>query len=166
MTSIADLETRIRVLEDIEAIRRLKARYWRLIDNKLWDDLVDCFTEDVVLTAPSGTDEDIRIEGREALLGFLKKVLGESVLTTHQGHQSEIEITSEITAKGIWVLRDYNVDSQANKINDGRGYYEEDYIKENGKWKIKNYRLSYLYHVHVQTMECRQVLVSRAHSQR
>jgi len=157
-----DLEARIKVLEDIEAIRQLKARYWRFIDNKLWDDLAGCFAEDVVLTVPSGTEEDIKIEGRTALLGFLKEVLGESVLTTHQGHQSEIEITNETTAKGIWVLRDYNVDSQANKIYDGRGYYEEAYIKENGEWKIKNYRLSYLFHVQVQTMECSQVLVKQS----
>jgi hypothetical protein len=166
MTSLSDLETRIRVLEDIEAIRQLKARYWRYVDNKLWDDLADCFTEDVVLSVPSGTEEEMKLEGKKALLGFLKGVLGESMLTTHQGHQSEIEIISQTTAKGIWVLRDYNVDSKVNTVYDGRGYYEEEYIKENGEWKIKKYRLSYLLHVQIHTMKCSQVLVKRARPQR
>ncbi len=34
-----DLEARIRRLEDIGAIERLKYRYWRCLDLKLWDEL-------------------------------------------------------------------------------------------------------------------------------
>jgi len=167
MTSLTDLETRIRALEDIEAIKQLKARYWRCVDNKLWDELADCFAEDVVLNVPSVTKVETKVEGKKALIGFLKELLNwESVVTTHQGHQSEIEITSQTTARGIWVLRDYNVDSQANTVSQGRGYYEEVYIKEKGKWKIKNTRLTYLLHIHVQTREHGQGLASQSRSQR
>ena len=48
MAELADLETQIRVLGDIEAIKKLKAKYWRCIDKKLWDELEDCFVEDAV----------------------------------------------------------------------------------------------------------------------
>lgn len=30
-----ELELRLGVLEDVEAIKKLKARYWRCVDNKL-----------------------------------------------------------------------------------------------------------------------------------
>ena len=32
---------------DIEAIRQLKARYFRLMDQKRWEELLDVFTADV-----------------------------------------------------------------------------------------------------------------------
>ena len=40
-----DLEARIRQLEDVAAIERLKYRYWRCLDLKLWDELAGCFTD-------------------------------------------------------------------------------------------------------------------------
>ena len=48
MTDLEALEARVRVLEDIEAIKNAMARYWRCLDDKLWDELPDCFTEDVI----------------------------------------------------------------------------------------------------------------------
>jgi len=45
-----DLEKRIRILEDVEAIKKLKARYWYCLEHKLWDELRDVFTEDAILT--------------------------------------------------------------------------------------------------------------------
>ena len=149
MTSLTDMETRIRVLEDIEAIRQLKARYWRSLDNKLWDEYADCFTDDLVFEAPP----HMEIEGKKAFVECIKEMFDrESVQTTHHGHQSEIETVSQTTAKGIWALRDYHTNFSANTaVSQGRGYYEEEYIKENGKWKIKNMRLTYLVHGQVQS---------------
>ena len=34
---------------DIEAIKRLKARYFRLMDTKQWDDFATVFAEDAVM---------------------------------------------------------------------------------------------------------------------
>ena len=33
-------------LQEIEAIKRLKYRYFRCIDTKAWKELEDCFSED------------------------------------------------------------------------------------------------------------------------
>ena len=49
MAESTDLEARIRVLEDIEAIKKLKSKYFRCIDKKLWDELGECFSESAVL---------------------------------------------------------------------------------------------------------------------
>ena len=43
-----ELQKRIRILEDIEAIRNLKARYCRCNDKKQWDGLADCFAKDAM----------------------------------------------------------------------------------------------------------------------
>ena len=66
-------EARLRALEDIEAIKRLKHRYWRCLDFKRWEELAECFTPDA--TADYG-DGRYRFAGREAIMDFLRRSLG------------------------------------------------------------------------------------------
>jgi len=54
MADLAELEARIRRLEDIEAIRRLKYKYFRCLDSKLWDEFAECFTEDATTSYSDG----------------------------------------------------------------------------------------------------------------
>jgi len=138
MAQLTDLETRIRVLEDIEAIKKLKAKYWRCVDKKLWEELEECFVEDA--TADYGPD--IKLQGRRAILQFLKDSLGrDSVITAHEGHNPEIEITSATAARGIWPLHDYVVIQPNTRMN-GWGHYEDEYVKENGEWKKKSTKIT------------------------
>ena len=134
-----DLETRIRVLEDIEAIRKLKSKYWRCVDRKLWDEMVECLTEDMVLSVFSKL-----IQGRNECVQFLKDGLAQAV-SAHQGHQAEIEITSESTARAIWALNDLLLDMQPGVDYTGFGYYEDEYVKEDGNWKIKRSKVAYYF---------------------
>jgi hypothetical protein len=77
-----DLETRIRVLEDIEAIKKMKSKYLRCNDKKLWDEIGVCFTEDAVADYGPKT----KLQGREAIVQYLKGSLGQdSVIRVHQG---------------------------------------------------------------------------------
>ena len=46
MADIADLERRLRVLEDREAIKRVKAKYLWCNDKKLWTGILACLTAD------------------------------------------------------------------------------------------------------------------------
>ena len=46
MSDLAALEKRIQALEDIEAIKRLKYKYWRCLDTKSWDEMEECFVDD------------------------------------------------------------------------------------------------------------------------
>src|SRR5438477_7124330 len=68
-----DLAARIQRLEDIAAIERLKYRYWRCLDLKLWDELAGCFTDQA--TADYGEGR-YRFAGAEAILRFLRESLG------------------------------------------------------------------------------------------
>jgi hypothetical protein len=136
MTELENLQRRITILEDVEGIKKLKSRYWRCIDRKLWDELADCFVEDVVFEI---VQPPIKLQGRKEIPEFLAKRLG-SAITVHQGHNAEIEVTSDRTAKGMWTLYDDIRDVQRNTTLRGYGFYEDEYAKENGGWggwKIK-----------------------------
>jgi len=135
--NLNDLERRILVLEDIEAIRKLKSKYWRCVDGKLWDEIVECFTEDMVLCVFSKL-----IEGRDVCVQFLKDTLAQ-VVSVHQGHQAEIEIINESTARATWALNDLLLDMQPGVNFTGFGYYEDEYVKEDGNWKIRRSKLAY-----------------------
>lgn len=52
-------------LKEIEAIKELKARYFRLLDAKDWTALGNCLTEDVVFTY---LPQQINISGKIALV--------------------------------------------------------------------------------------------------
>ena len=139
MAEPAELEKRIRVLEDIEAIKKLKAKYFRCVDKKLWDEMEEVWVEDAVADYGMGIE---LLQGRKAILDFLKKNLDrDSMISVHQGHNPEIEITSEITAKGVWVLNDRLIIQTIATLNGWR-YYEDEYVKVNGEWKKKSTKIT------------------------
>ena len=138
MANLAELEEMVRELHDIEAIKRLKARYWRCLDRKLWTDMEEVFAEDA--TADYGPK--YQLQGREAILQFLKENLGpDSVSTGHGGHTPEIEITGDTTARGIWALNNYMVREPGTRIMEW-GHYEDEYVKQGGQWRIKSTRIT------------------------
>lgn len=143
MADPKDLEARIKaleqkaaVVEDIEAIKRLKHKYFRCLDSKLWDELAECFTEDATT---SYTDGKYSFRGVEAVIGFLRKSLGpDTVVSMHQGHQPEIDITSETTAKGIWTSEAGLIITDRNVATREVNFYHDEYVKAGGQWKIKH----------------------------
>ncbi|MFC2000809.1 nuclear transport factor 2 family protein, partial [Chloroflexota bacterium] len=82
--------------KDIESIKELKAKYWRCIDNKMWDEVKECFAEDAVIDFPNGI-----FEGREAIAQSFKDTLSHGPVA-HQGRNLEIELTSNAKAKASW----------------------------------------------------------------
>ena len=128
-------------MDDIEAIKQLKARYFRTLDTKDWDAYREVFTEDVVVdTTASGGGV---IEGVDAFVGFVREALGDAV-TVHQGHMPEIELTSGSTATGIWALHDIVIWANGTRL-DGYGHYHEAYEKGPGGWRIKRSTLTRLH---------------------
>ena len=122
-------------LGEIEAIKRLKYKYFRTLDLKKWNDMAECFTEDAKTSYSGGK---YTFEGRDTIMGFLQKGLGPARISMHQGHHPEIELTSDTTAKGTWALQDYVIDLKRNTSLFGAAFYEDEYVKVNGEWKIKS----------------------------
>jgi hypothetical protein len=128
-------------LVEIEQIRQLKARYFRLMDQKKWDEWLQVFCEDVVIdTTQEGSP---LLKGRQSFYDYLLPVL-EGVKTVHHGHMSEIELTSSTSATATWSMEDmlWWPPERGGRHLWGMGWYFEKYRKEpDGEWRILELKL-------------------------
>jgi uncharacterized protein (TIGR02246 family) len=127
-------------MDDVEAIKQLKARYFRTMDTKDWTGMRRVFADDVVVdTASSGGGV---ISGADDFMAFLEPTL-EGVVTVHHGHMPEIDLTSDTTATGIWSMEDMLRFADGSELH-GYGHYHETYEKVDGRWRIKTLTLTRL----------------------
>lgn len=127
-------------MDDVEAIRQLKARYCRLMDTKDWAAYRRLFTDGVVVdTTESGGGV---VRGADAFLAFLVDAIGD-VVTVHQCHTPEIEVTGPSTALGVWAMEDILRWPDGSELH-GYGHYHETYEKSAAGWRIASSRLSRL----------------------
>jgi hypothetical protein len=125
-------------LEAIEAIKRLKARYFRCMDTKDWAGFAGVFAPDAVMdmAAEVGSDDGI-VHGNEAIAAFVREAV-DPVETVHHGHMPEIDITSPTTATGIWAMEDklrWPAGGPLATMH-GYGHYHETYVVHEGEWRI------------------------------
>jgi hypothetical protein len=126
-------------LVEIELIKRLKYTYMRCLDQKLWDEMAETLTEDAVASYSAGKYE---FAGRAAILEFFRASMGStSFLSSHRVHHPEIDLTSPTTARGTWALEDVVIDASRDFSLRGAAFYTDEYVKQDGRWKIK--RTSY-----------------------
>lgn len=130
----------LRRLIDIEEIKRLKARYFRMVDTKDWQGWAEVFTPH----AHVEFDSVVRTPAK------VVRVTGEwlaNATTTHVGHLPEIDIEGPETATGIWGMTDYIVfpgNGAERQGLRGSGHYRERYRKIDGSWLIEYLRLDRL----------------------
>lgn len=137
--------------EDIEAIKALKARYFRFMDTKQWDAFAELFTADAHMDTSGefermGMDGSMGIVDGNQAIGEYVKASVDVAVTCHHGHMPEIELTSPTTATGIWAMFDY-VDFGADGPYpglQGYGHYHETYEKVDGQWRIASLKLTRL----------------------
>ncbi len=135
MVDLNQLEARIRRLEDLEAIKSLKYKYFRALDMKQWDEFAECFTEDA---CTSYSDGQYQFQGIYSIMKFIKRGLARyHFFGLHHGHHPEITFTSDVTAKGVWALYNYMIDTQEDKSLLINAYYQDEYVKSGGTWKIQ-----------------------------
>jgi uncharacterized protein (TIGR02246 family) len=123
-----------------EEIKQLKARYFRLMDTKQWEDWADVFTEDLDAWIEGYSDASV---GRDAFVSSVSAMLADA-LTVHHGHMPEIEVTGPQTARGIWAMFDYvKFTSPERQVElKGYGHYHEEYRKgADGRWRISSLKL-------------------------
>lgn len=138
MTDPSDVQQ----LLDIEAIKQLKARYFRLMDLKQWDDWGLVFATDCVMEVP---EAELVNNGREEIVTSVSGALV-GARTCHHGHMPEIEITSPNTATGTWAMEDHLWIPEGHRLGirhmHGYGHYHETYEKIDGRWYIKTLKLT------------------------
>lgn len=137
--------TPIEEVAAIEAIRRLKARYCRLFDTKQWDALREVFTADAgfegFTSMPDGSPPAVFIDA-------VSKRMARAV-TVHRVTAPEIRMLGPDHARGIWAMVDYvqflrdgrSNDAKASRGWKGWGYYIEEYVRQDGSWRICFMRL-------------------------
>jgi hypothetical protein len=133
-------------LYDIEQIKQLKARYFRLMDTKRWDEWADLFTEDCVVWVED--QPDVTYTSRDEFVSSTSSILAEAV-TAHHGHMPEITIEPPggDQALGIWAMEDYvQIPTPDGDITlRGYGHYHEHYRRgDDGRWRIASLRLERL----------------------
>jgi SnoaL-like domain len=151
-------DTAIRTKADeLEAIRKLKARYFRTLDTKDWAGFRDVFTEDAAIgPVDSGmpdyvlelrSDEDRKPVTSTGIDAFVERVATNigPLISTHHGHQPEIELTGDDEASGIWAMEDVLVWPEHGYRLRGTGHYTETYRRVDGEWKIASMKLTRLY---------------------
>lgn len=127
-------------MDDIEAIKQLKARYFRTMDTKDWSAMRAVFADEVVVdTTDSGGNV---VRGADEFMMFLREMLSE-VVTVHHGHMPEITLTSATTADGIWAMEDLLRWPDGTELR-GFGHYHETYEQIDGEWRITSTRLTRL----------------------
>ena len=128
----------VQQLLDLEAIKQLKARYFRFIDTKDWAAFRDLFTDDCKHYLPQESPTPFMTNAE--YFPMLREMLDPGT-TVHHGHMPEITFLSDSEAEGIWSMDDYvQVDPPSGRVSiKGYGYYRETYRKgDDGCWRISS----------------------------
>ena len=129
------IEERLRVLEDIEEIRKLKARYAAACDDNYDADAIAAlFTEDAIWDGGSLG----RADGRAAIHKFFSRAAEFFPFAIHNVMNPIIEVNGD-SATGRWYL----VQPLTRRENDREsamwltGRYEDEYVRVGDEWKFK-----------------------------
>lgn len=123
-------------LVEIEAIKQLKYKYMRCLDQKRWDELAECFVPDATAAYSGGK---YSYEGRDAILDFLRGSMGaDSFHSAHHVHHPEIRFDSPTAATGTWALQDTVIETRFDIIIRGAAFYEDAYVKDGDAWRIRH----------------------------
>jgi len=143
-------------LAAIEAIKQVKARYWRGVDDGDSALVRSILAADCVLdymgccTDPvTGTDHmpamNMVLKGRENWPDTPNPV-GPCIVTVHQGNDPDITVTSETAATGIWSFTDRFFLPPGGPFErlTGWGRYHDTYVREADGWKLATTRIERL----------------------
>ncbi|MEZ5894527.1 MAG: nuclear transport factor 2 family protein [Parvularculaceae bacterium] len=153
----AELEDRLGKLEDVNAIKRIHFSYGYYIDYCHYDDVVNLFAEDGEVVFLSGVYKGhagvrrLYCDWIQQLFNQGREGPDDGFLFDHIQMQDVITIADDRkTAKGRFRgillggshdIRKYRPEGVPQQFMES-GIYENDYVRENGVWKIK--RLDYV----------------------
>jgi hypothetical protein len=131
---------------DFDETGNLKIDYFRHLDAKRWTELRRLFHEDAQFAGfPFATgNADAFVEGVSTFL--------HGVHSVHQGFMPRMAWTGEDTIRAVWSMHDCLVwprdsrDYRGAKVPGlygirGYGFYEEEYRRVDGRWRISTMRL-------------------------
>jgi hypothetical protein len=141
-TRLNALQARAGRIKDSNDIKRLQRAYGYYLDEALWDELVTLFTDDATVEYA----RDGLYRGKDRLREYLytlgggQQGLSEGQLNEHYQLMPVITLAEDgQSAKGRWraIILNGNYGEAAMW---GEGPYENEYVKEDGAWKISKVR--------------------------
>jgi hypothetical protein len=133
---LEQLRQDVRILKDIEAIKRVKHAYFRCIDMANIEELKSIFHR--VAPRLIAATEDL-----EAIAANFNR----EVVAQHNGHHPEIDVLSETEATGTWYLHDNFYRLWDLHFVTGTALYRDRYVKEDGRWQILESRYERVYEI-------------------
>jgi hypothetical protein len=131
-----ELEKRVKVLEDIEAIKKMHTRYVYLLCEQRWDEMVECFAEDATMEL---LDQGV-CKGKKEIGGVFRNVLAKRV-KRNDGHfvgQPIITVNGD-KAKGQWLLYLFFAEPEVRWL---QGRQDCEYIRVKGEWKFSSVKFT------------------------
>lgn len=120
-------------LIETDAICRLKYAYFRCLDQKRWDEMATLFVPEATAAYSGGK---YHYEGRDAIVDFMRRNMDRPAFhTSHRVSHPEITLDGD-TAEGTWAMEDVNVDTDFDFYLTGAGFYEDRYVRREGRWWI------------------------------
>ena len=129
---MTELEQRIQRLEDIEAIRVLKARYFHACDRKDTETIKQCFALGNINIDYGAIGQFTRRE--DFLEAYQDMACHDYIVDMHHGHNAQIEWISPLEAQATWDLYFHQIDNQSQTHTQLAGFYDDIYQKRNGLW--------------------------------
>jgi hypothetical protein len=121
---------------EIEEIKRLKYKYMRCVDKKLWKEMEEVFIPEATVAYSAGR---YSYEGRDAIIDWLKQGMDRDAFhSTHSVHQPEINLLGADRAVGTWKIEDIVIDVEYDITISGAAFYEDRYVKRDGRWLIEH----------------------------
>ena len=138
------LSDRVRILEDKDAIRELKARYAYTLDIQDLDGWLDLFAEDGSFELGSVG----HYQGNNDLRTLLESIVFPSrPFFTHMYLDPIIEILGRTKAKGTWYM--FGPETVIVKGEKKAVWaclrYDDEYVKIKGQWKFKSINVTYIF---------------------
>ena len=124
----------------LEELRRLKYRYLRALDLKLWDEFADTLAPDA--TAKYG--ERLTFSSRDEIVRYMSETVGRGIITVHHCHHPELEVDGD-RATGRWALEDTVIVTDHRLVLRGAAFYEDRYVRTDGVWRIQHTGYDRLY---------------------
>jgi len=143
---LAQLARQVQVLQDLEAIKRLKYAYFRCIDTASFAEL-EGLLHPQLTTCYVGGSYRIEFDNRAAFLEAMANAFNAEVACRHQGHHPEIDVLSEREATGIWYLHDVFLNLRERIRTEGTALYRDRYVKQDGRWLIRHQSYERIYEI-------------------
>lgn len=136
------LEERVRRLEDIEEIRRLRNMYHYFMNERLPDRFREIYTDDAVLKF----DEHMEIEGIDAIVTALGNVPDRTLIKQFI-HSHQIDVDKDEASAFAYLDARYGQDGQSLIV---AARYDEKYRRTPQGWRICRTDIDVIFSVPVQ----------------